>query len=317
MMVEIFDVEHGACTLITTTSGQHVLIDCGHKAGTYSPVNALAAAVASANPYPWVGGQGNPLGLGGLGAAAELFSPPPNAGWRPSEMLKARSIVEIDRLIVSNYDEDHLSDLPKIREERIHIHEIVGNPTVTMQALRSLKPNGIGNGVAALIDLKENFGHTFSPREIQGVYLYYFWVIHNPLLLQNTNDLSLVTFVSINDLHMVFPGDIESSGWEILLQRADFLAHLKRVNVFVASHHGRVNGYHADVFRNGRCSPALVIISDKSIMHGTQENAATRYGGHARGVMIDGNFRKVLTTRNDGHIRFSFNPNGTARVDIG
>ena len=87
--------------------------------------------------------------------------------------------------------------------------------------------------------------------------------------------------------------------------------------MFIASHHGRVNGYHADVFAGGRCSPAVVIISDKSIVHGTQENAATRYGRHALGVTIGGQPRKVLSTRNDGHIRFSFNQHGLAQVQIG
>lgn len=32
MRVEIFDVDHGACALISTAAKQHVLIDCGHKA---------------------------------------------------------------------------------------------------------------------------------------------------------------------------------------------------------------------------------------------------------------------------------------------
>lgn len=144
-------------------------------------------------------------------------------------MLKARGITAIDKLVLSNYDEDHVSDLSNIRQDRIHIHEIVGNPTVAMGTLRSLKSNGIGKGIASLIDLKENFGDTFKPRDIKDVYIYHFWIIHNPLLAQSTNDLSLVTFISINNLHMVFPGDIEAAGWEVLLRRQDFLAHLKRV----------------------------------------------------------------------------------------
>jgi beta-lactamase superfamily II metal-dependent hydrolase len=39
---EIFDVEHGACALITTSNGKRVMINCGHNATTgWKPGNAL------------------------------------------------------------------------------------------------------------------------------------------------------------------------------------------------------------------------------------------------------------------------------------
>jgi beta-lactamase superfamily II metal-dependent hydrolase len=313
MKVEIFDVEHGACSLITTSGGQHVMIDCGHKTGSSVETQSILQAL-----YPSMFLQNN-LGLpSGLTAAQTLLGTPSptSTGWRPSDELKRRGIQEIDKLIISNYDEDHLSDLPNIREQRIHVWEIVGNPTVSMNSLKNLKKNGIGDGVGTAIDLLENFQHTFSPRQIREIYLYHFWIRYNPLLSMNTNNLSLVTFVSINDLHMIFPGDIEATAWDMLLSNNDFLAHLKRVNVFIASHHGRKNGYHNEVFKNGRCSPVLVIISDKSIMHSTQESAASRYGSHASGITIKGQHRKVLTTRNDGHIRFDFDQFGKANVNV-
>jgi hypothetical protein len=34
MFLEVFDVEHGACALITTSNGKRVMIDCGHNAAT-------------------------------------------------------------------------------------------------------------------------------------------------------------------------------------------------------------------------------------------------------------------------------------------
>jgi len=334
MKVEIFDVDHGACSLITTDTNQHVLLDCGHRSG---PVNALAQMMADltfgAAPSPSqlmvdaVLGMSRPTALG----IAALLDAPSNplmgllsmsqapvtaSGWRPSVELADRGINTIDMLLNSNFDEDHLSDLRNI-VGKIYIAQFVGNPTVSARHIRSMKPFGMGPGVAMAVDLMENQQHTFQPRHIFGVDLYCFWVKNGANRITDTNNLSLVTFVDWGDLHMIFPGDIEGPAWEILMGMNDFLARLARVNVFVASHHGRRSGYHPDVFRNGRCSPVLVVISDKAIKHGTQEGMTTLYGTVASGTMINGDYRRVLTTRKDGRIVFSMNPWGRARVDFG
>jgi hypothetical protein len=93
-------------------------------------------------------------------------------------------------------------------------------------------------------------------------------------------------------------------GWEKMLAKAEVCSWLQSTKVFVAAHHGRDNGYHAEVFRY--CRPECVIISDKFILHGTQEDMATVYGKHVagNGVYVTGEttLRKVLTTRSDGHI---------------
>lgn len=34
MLLEIFNVEHGACALVTTSNERRALIDCGHNATT-------------------------------------------------------------------------------------------------------------------------------------------------------------------------------------------------------------------------------------------------------------------------------------------
>jgi hypothetical protein len=73
---------------------------------------------------------------------------------------------------------------------------------------------------------------------------------------------------------------------------------LGKVNFFVASHHGRENGYLPDVFEY--CHPALAILSDEPIRYETQ---STDYGRHASGISCNGeNCRQLLTTRRDGMI---------------
>ena len=105
-------------------------------------------------------------------------------------------------------------------------------------------------------------------------------------------------------LHIVIPGDLEEPGWKKLLLLKDFRDELNRVNTFVASHHGRESGYCKEVF--DYCRPNVIIFSDSSIVHSTQE-MTNIYSRHANGIMFNGESRKVLTTRNDGSLTWSFN----------
>ena len=113
----------------------------------------------------------------------------------------------------------------------------------------------------------------------------------------DTNNISLVTFVKCGTLNVLIPGDLEEAGWLHHLESPLFRTPLADVNVFVASHHGRENGYCQEVFDYAR--PAVVVFSDSPIVHGTQEMASV-YASHARGVQFNGETRYVLSTRSDG-----------------
>lgn len=67
-LLQIFDVEHGACALLTVTAPnggvRRLLIDCGHNASTR---------------------------------------------WTPGGHLKSLGVTQIEQLIITNYDEDHVS----------------------------------------------------------------------------------------------------------------------------------------------------------------------------------------------------------------
>src|SRR5437016_4768949 len=105
MILEIFDVEHGACALITTRSNRHILVDCGDNNST---------------------------------------------GWEPGNALLTRGITEIERLIVTNYDEDHVSGYHNLIQ-KIIVRGLQRNGNVTASQIASLKSeDGIGSGVRGL-----------------------------------------------------------------------------------------------------------------------------------------------------------------------
>ena len=107
----------------------------------------------------------------------------------------------------------------------------------------------------------------------------------------------------------MFPGDMERNGFDHLLNTCPpFRQTVVSVDVLVASHHGRQNGMCPNTFDVYGCAPKLVVISDDYKQYESQETTAY-YGGKTSGILgfrDQAGVRKVLTTRSEGEIRFSF-----------
>ena len=262
--LEIFDVEHGQCSLLSSDAGAHMLIDCGHNGGT---------------------------------------------GWRPSGMLRYRGIERLDELIITNCDEDHASDLANLRAT-VPIGILNRNPTVSGSDLYHLKAQGgMGAGIAALADMTTKFSHpvTVWPN-YDGMVSAHFWNRY-PDDFDDENNLSLVTVMrwpragGLPGFSILYGGDMERLGWLRLLNQPDFFSEMHDINVFVASHHGRFNGYCAELFEWTGLRPDIFVVSDCGIQHTTQETIAL-YRQRARGIDHNSHRRSVITTRRDGWIQF-------------
>ena len=226
--------------------------------------------------------------------------------WRPSVHFKD---VAIEALIITNYDEDHVSDFVALREECDGIRVIHRNRSVDAAALLSLKGSigAMGPGIKALYDWMNSPPGTGDPADLGEIEIMDYC---NPYgTFDDTNNLSLATFFHYGEFTILFPGDLATAGWKELLKRKDFQDDLGKVNVLVASHHGREDGYCEEVFNY--CSPTLIIISDGKIQHATQEKTTGWYEKKALGVTFPGDVnRSVLTTRKDGHITIDAESNG-------
>lgn len=227
--------------------------------------------------------------------------------FRPLEWLYSQGYRHIEALIVSNFDQDHISDIEAIRDY-FTVGSLVVNPTVSAGTLKSIKIEGgpISDQMKILINSMadpninsiEHIPHTMGNVSMEFYCVYY---PHET----DTNNLSLVTFLQFGTSYIIYPGDLEVSGWKKLLTVPDFVEKLQNVNVFIASHHGRVNGYCEDVFKY--CTPEIIIVSDQERSFSTQEH--DKYARHVSGVnlgtSLNPNIRKVLTTRKDGHLTLS------------
>lgn len=219
----------------------------------------------------------------------------------------------LKNLTLTNYDQDHFSGFPNLRE-KVFIETINFAKNLTSSEIKDLKEKPLTEAVKKVCDIKDEYVH--SPVNYNPPYaIQPFHLQKEHLDKVDTNNLSQVIFIEHYDTVVCVSGDLEEKGWQTLLQANPVIKDwLKRTNIFIASHHGRENGYCPDVFSH--CKPECIIISDKGIIHDTQKNMSAVYGTHVstNGIKLGVNSsepRKVLTTRDDGHIYIQLMTGGT------
>jgi beta-lactamase superfamily II metal-dependent hydrolase len=272
-LLQIADVEHGACALMTipeALGARRLMIDCGHNSTT---------------------------------------------GLTPGLHLARLGVRYLDQLVITNLDEDHVSGYPSFAQQGVSIGWQLFNPSVRGADIAALKSEtGMGTGMNSLVT---GLGRRTALTPVQsnnlatalpGVELEWFW--HKYPHFDDENNLSLVLLVKYRGVWFLFPGDMEQAGFKHMLEsNARFRTIVPLVDILIASHHGRESGLYKPMFEQYGCSPKLTVISDDAKQHETQETT-TYYGSKTQGIWFSGafgrNLRKVLTTRSDGEIRFTF-----------
>jgi beta-lactamase superfamily II metal-dependent hydrolase len=203
----------------------------------------------------------------------------------------------------TNFDQDHIADLPAVRQ--VGIRTFYRNKSVTPESLQRIKQaNGrVTREMESLIDMKRTYSGPASPPPVFDSFTYRFFHAAHPDDFDDTNNLSVATIVTSGACSVLVPGDLETPGWEFLLRNPEFRAALASVRGLVASHHGRESGCCEELFRY--CSPAVVLISDEHKSFETQDTTDW-YAARASGIQYGDEIRRVLSTRCDGRIALTF-----------
>lgn len=214
----------------------------------------------------------------------------------------------LSNLTITNYDNDHFSGITEILK-KVHIDTVRLPKNISSSELVECKEEKT-QALQDVCYLKDTYTSSAlyhkPPYKIIPYHLEQSDFQDEEV---NTNYLSQIVFVEYDGSQMCICGDLEKPAWELILQKTGVIENLKKTNVMIAPHHGRENGYHENVFRY--CSPECIVISDKEMMHETQEAMSQTYSNHVseKGIVLNGNYsnpRKVLTTRCDGHIWIRF-----------
>ena len=277
MILQIWDVQHGACAMLTHEAengvqGRLAMIDSGDNGQT---------------------------------------------GWKPSTYIKRELRRDVlDYLFITNADLDHMSDLDNLWKEGIGVSSFYRNRTVSPGALRIIKEaNGeLTNDIERYLALHNDYVHPLSSpfdQNMGGITATTFFNLYPRFY--DTNNLSLVVFFKFGPFKVLFPGDLEEDGWLAMLEQPAFRAELADTTVLVASHHGRTNGYCRRIF--DYFEPQMVVVSDKSIVHTTQK-PHYQYVASENGVLVSNTNkrRRCLTTRKDGWILFKVSDTGRYTV---
>ncbi len=279
MLLRVFDVEHGACSILAPfvdrNMGRIAMIDSGHNATT---------------------------------------------GWRPSTFIRhGLGRDRLDYLIITNADQDHLSDLDGFWDEGVAVSTLRRAKSVTAAQLRAIKEQQceLTRDIERFITIHQSYNNPVSEpfnQYMGGITISAFW--NSYPRFTDTNNLGLVAFIKFGGRKFLFPGDMEEDGWLALLENDAFIAELRGTDILMASHHGRSNGFCEEIF--DYFTPSAVVISDKAKEHTTQETwtdyrAVTQDSGLL--VHTTGKRRHVLTTRRDGDIWFHVYQDGSIVVE--
>ncbi|WP_013324334.1 hypothetical protein [Gloeothece verrucosa] len=227
-------------------------------------------------------------------------------GFSPGMYLVKTHHTKVDCLILPAYSQHHLEGFSDLLTQFIdHFFTpklIVANPSITSEELATTTLNDLGIANVLKVFAKEKQGKTAFQHTLNfdDLHLTFFW--NNATETEDLDDLSLVTFLSYQDVKIIFPSDLTVSGWRRLLEYPEFVNQLKQVNFFVASTHGEAKGYCPEVFNY--CHPQLIIIST-NVDHPISEDTLKRYASHARGIEVGQANRQLLTTQQDGRINIS------------
>lgn len=237
-----------------------------------------------------------------------------NADFSPAIHLnKAWGMNNLKWLTLTHHDSDHLTDIENV-DNYIHPN-IIFRPILTREQLLNFYPDGLSDYQEYFLKFEDKYKLSVPPIEDPsydwgGIQFATFRNLIDDFDNPNINDLSIVTFALYKGWTFIFPGDLTNVGWLKLMEKEEFQNWLGRVDVLVASHHGRDSGYCSEAFE--LCKPYLTIISDK----GSCETSVTdKYTNISKGLEVrnsqgETNKRYVVTTRSDGAIHIDIDEEG-------
>ncbi len=221
MKVLVFNVQHGFCSFIISPNGYGLMIDCGARED-FSPVK-YTRQIGIITPYVRKNGR-----------------------W-PRKIAK---------FVLTHPHADHLNDIGELVRKREQepgivqrckhvLTKIQPQPSTSTQNPRERKSL---ENLNKYLKWQERYSQDAEEPN------WGFKLFHKSLTKSQVeevssedneyvNNTSIVTVIEHNDVKFLFPGDLQVSGWEKLLEDERFVEAASGTNFFITSHHGHKNGF--------------------------------------------------------------------------
>jgi competence protein ComEC len=239
-----------------------------------------------------------------------------STGFSPAKHISEQGR-SIDYLIVSHPHCDHISDIENF--VRYHHPQVLERPKFSLEQILEANQNYCEDVIGIYYEFQKSYNSPVKEEDDPegpdwggGTKFIDYYLVEET----NLNNASIVSFLTYLNFTILFPGDIEESGWKKLLCNEAFIKLLKKTDILVASHHGRESGYCNEIFEY--LNPYLTIVSDGRF---SDTSATNLYSSKSSGWKVwkdngEGIERKVLTTRNDGDIDIKVGENSNGKTYI-
>ncbi|MGJ8643773.1 MAG: ComEC/Rec2 family competence protein [Luteolibacter sp.] len=270
LKLTFLDVQHGSACHIETPTGQNIMFDLG--TGDFDESQ------------------------GGTSHSPLLY------------LYNTKNIHKLDSVIITHPHADHISDINNfdlLSPTSLHCPR-----HLTADFIKGENQSRDQSKVSKYLEIVERYSGSFetgqSPLQAPNHGCNQFDLFSCNPDSDNLNDHSTAAVISFAGTKFLLTGDTEKAGWEKLLSMPRFRQAATNIDILLASHHGRDNGFNEDLFELiGR--PAIVIISDTAV--GTTSvtnkyyNKTNDTGWNVRNRSNgDSERRYCLTTRGDGTI---------------
>jgi len=262
----VFDVQHGFCAFLKSPTGHTLMIDCG-KGDEFSPAEYILEN--------------------------EVNGTVRYKGYK------------LTKLIISHPHDDHIEDIETISTK--FPPAILRRQRYDWDEIKAPEMEEEYQNLEIYADWQEKYNNPIENPPTWGVDIQDFCLAPGEAKkvddAKYVNNSSIVVMLTFNGTEyserFLFGGDIEQAGWAELLKMESFKNTVKGVDFFITSHHGHTSGFSTELFEvMGR--PILNIVS----AHRRDENVDKRYSSeeYASGTELDGEKRRMISTRNDGSI---------------
>lgn len=249
----------------------------------------------------------------GHGQAVHIFTPKRqtvvvdlgcSASMSPLSRLKKQTST-IDTLIITHPHGDHIDEFLQLKDD-FYVKHFWRPNWLDKTEVYKQNQSSYTEKLDAYFQMSDSYNEPIKPTEdacnsdVSGVKIDVFY--SSSCGESNINNHSMVVCLEYASSTIMIPGDNEPASWKKLLEQPSFVTALKKTDIFMASHHGRLSGYCNEIFKS---KPMLCVVSDGRVQ---DTDAASRYSSHATGWKVHhrsgakSGDRYRVTTRNDGDI---------------